>query len=177
MPDLQFFQRRDTQGSITPAFLSPRTPPSDARPRPGKRSGDAEIAARRSAAHRDLASRGGSGNDPVDHFPDDGEAGAGTAEVRHRRRVRSAAFYAEGEVRRHGVLRCQAAEDSGRREWQGQAPARRDNARALLRYSRLREGLPFTPLASCHALNFGGAEGVEAVHESNAEVDFCGLTV
>ncbi|KPP97538.1 MAG: hypothetical protein HLUCCA12_18220 [Rhodobacteraceae bacterium HLUCCA12] len=37
--------------------------------------------------------------------------------------------------------------------------------------------MPLTPLMSCHTDDLGGAEGVEAVHEGNADVDFCGLSV
>ena len=36
---------------------------------------------------------------------------------------------------------------------------------------------PLSPLRSGHALDLGGAEGVEAVHEGNADVDFGGLAV
>ena len=36
---------------------------------------------------------------------------------------------------------------------------------------------PFTPLTSCHALDLGGAECVEAVHECDADVDFGRLSV
>ena len=35
--------------------------------------------------------------------------------------------------------------------------------------------LPLSPLTSCHADELGGAEGVEAVHEGDADVDFGGL--
>lgn len=37
--------------------------------------------------------------------------------------------------------------------------------------------LPLTPLTSCHPNDLGGAEGVEAVHECDADVDFGGLAV
>ena len=37
--------------------------------------------------------------------------------------------------------------------------------------------LPLTRLASVHANDLGGAEGVEAVHEGDADMDFGGLAV
>ena len=37
--------------------------------------------------------------------------------------------------------------------------------------------MPLTPLMSCRTDDLGGAEGFEAVHEGNADVDFCGLSV
>lgn len=36
---------------------------------------------------------------------------------------------------------------------------------------------PLSPVMSAHALDLGGAEGVEAVHEGDADVDFGGLAV
>ena len=48
---------------------------------------------------------------------------------------------------------------------------------ALLRNSGLRHDFPLSPLASCHANDLGGAEGVEAVDEGDADLDFGGLTV
>ena len=36
---------------------------------------------------------------------------------------------------------------------------------------------PLTPLTSCHAIDLGGAERVEAVHECDTDVDFGCLSV
>ena len=48
---------------------------------------------------------------------------------------------------------------------------------ALLRDSGLRHDFPLSPLASWHANDLGGAEGVEAVDEGDADLDFGGLAV
>ena len=37
--------------------------------------------------------------------------------------------------------------------------------------------MPLSPLTLCQANDLGGAEGGEAVHEGDADVDFGGLTV
>ena len=49
--------------------------------------------------------------------------------------------------------------------------------KALLRNSGLSHDGPLSPSASGHADDFGRSEGGEAVHECDAELDFCGLAV
>ncbi len=48
---------------------------------------------------------------------------------------------------------------------------------ALLQKAALRRDFPFPPGTSGDADDLGGVEGVEAVHESDADVDLGGLTV
>ena len=41
----------------------------------------------------------------------------------------------------------------------------------------LKTRLPLSPLGSGDAFDLGGAECIEAVHECDADLDFCGLAV
>jgi hypothetical protein len=47
----------------------------------------------------------------------------------------------------------------------------------MLQNGSLRRDSPLSPPGSGHADDFGGAEGVEAVHECDAELDFGDLAV